>query len=327
MALEYAGFTFGATLLVAVLGARRRYAVVQVHNPPDFLAAVAVIPKLLGASVVLDVHDLSPDMFAMRFEGRRGARVADLVLRAVEQSAAFFADEVVTVHEPYRRELVDRGVPAAKTTVVMNAVDESVLPSRADQPRGGEFRVFYHGTITPSYGVELIVEAAGLVAPDVPDLRVELYGEGDALAGIQARAAELGIGNLLLTSGRYLPQREVLMHAREASVGVIPNLPTTLNRFALSSKLFEYVALGIPVVSADLPTIQAHFSADELRFFRAGDPVSLAEALLDVAQDPEQAAARAEAARTRYAEYEWSSQLRRYLNVLSRASGAHVNAR
>ena len=72
----------------------------------------------------------------------------------------------------------------------------------------------------------------------------------------------------MLLSGRYLPQAEVLAAVQSAHVGVIPNLSSRLNRFALSSKMFEYVALGVPVVSADLPTIREHFSDEEVLFFR-----------------------------------------------------------
>jgi glycosyltransferase involved in cell wall biosynthesis len=119
-------------------------------------------------------------------------------------------------------------------------------------------------------------------------------------------------------SGRFLPQAEVLERVQGASVGVIPNLPTALNRFALSTKLFEYVALGIPVVSADLPTIRRHFSDSELLFFRAGDVDALSAALLEIRCGPAAAAARTEAALERYERYRWPEQARRYAAVLAR---------
>ena len=132
---EYLGFTLLATLRAARL-ARGRYDVVHVNNPPDFLVLAAVVPKLRGASVIFDVHDLAPDMFAMRFGGRRGSRLADRLLRLVERSAARFADAVVTVHDPYRRELVARGIPAEKIVVVMNSLDERRLPSSRREQSG-----------------------------------------------------------------------------------------------------------------------------------------------------------------------------------------------
>jgi glycosyltransferase involved in cell wall biosynthesis len=256
----------------------------------------------------------------MRFGDRRGAGAADRLLRAVELAAASVADAVVTVHEPYRAELERRGVNAGKLTVLMNSVDESHLPPRHDNGRanGDAFRVVYHGTVTPPYGVDLLVRAAARAVADVKGLRLELYGEGDELADVQELATALGLSGRMHVTAAYLPHGEVLARVAGASVGVVPNRPTPLNRFALSSKLFEYVALGIPAVVADLPTLRAYFSDDEVRFFRAGDDSELADALAEIAADPAAARRRAAAARARYEAYRWPGQARRYVELLDR---------
>jgi glycosyltransferase involved in cell wall biosynthesis len=313
---EYLGFTVLASLRVARLSLKHRYAVVHVNNPPDFLIIAALFPKLLGARVIFDIHDLSPDMFAMRFGRSPGAGVADRVLRFAERLATSVADAVVTVHEPYRQELVARGVGVEKVTVVMNSVDESRLPGEPRDTDNGSFRVVYHGTLTPHYGIELLVEAVALVAPAIPSVTLEIYGEGDSVRAIRARTKELGLDHAVRLSDRFLPHEQVLAYVRHANVGVIPNLPTRLNRFALSSKLFEYVVLGIPVVSADLPTIRTHFSEEEVLFFRAGDASALADAIQGVARDPAASAMRARAARRRYEAYRWPQQAERYASVL-----------
>jgi len=315
---EYLAFTLLATALAARLAVNRRYGVVHVHNPPDFLIVAAGVPKLLGAEVIFDIHDLSPDMFEMRFGRRRGARLGERILRLVEVAATRFADVVLTVHEPYRRELATRGVPLEKIEVVMNTVDERALPpARTDESDDG-FRIVYQGTITPPYGLHLLVEAVSKIVRDVPETRLEIYGDGDSLPEIRSLVQTLGIGDRVYLSGKFLPHTEVLERVQAASVGVISNLPTRLNRFALSEKLFECVALGIPVVSADLPTIRGHFDESEVLFFRAGDADGLAAALLEVKRDPEAAARRADAARKRYEQYRWPEHARRYAEVLDR---------
>jgi glycosyltransferase involved in cell wall biosynthesis len=78
------------------------------------------------------------------------------------------------------------------------------------------------------------------------------------------------------------------------------------------------VALGIPAVVADLPTIRAHFSADEVHFFEPGDASSLAAAIVQIARDPEAAARRVEAARTRYQDYRWQRNAATYTELLWR---------
>jgi glycosyltransferase involved in cell wall biosynthesis len=319
VAREYLGFTALATAKVAALMRRRGYAVVQVHNPPDFLILAALVPRILGARVVFDIHDFAPELFAMRFGTRRGFGVANRLMQRVEGLAIRFATAIVTVHDPYRRALEARWVPAGKITVVLNSLDERLVPvtaSAKDETIG--FRVVYHGTITPYWGVVLLIEAAAQIVDDVPDLSLEIYGDGDALPEVRARASELGLTQRVHLSGRFLPQREVLERVSSASVGVICNLPEERNQTAIPTKLFEYARLGVPIATADLQAIREHFSSREVRFFRAGSADDLAEALREIATSPEAAQARADAARRRYENYAWPVSARRYVELLER---------
>jgi glycosyltransferase involved in cell wall biosynthesis len=317
-AWEYLGFTLAATARVARMWPRRRYGVVHVHNPPDFLIVAALLPKALGSRVIFDVHDLSTDMYGARFGDRRASVHVERVLRLCETAAAYVADRIVTVHEPYRRELASRGIPIEKIDVVMNTVDDSILPDESVSGTADTFRVVYHGTITPHYGVELLIEAAAKVATLVGNLSVEIYGVGDSLPQVEARARELGIEHLVTFSRRRIDHREVLARIRGASVGVVANLPGQLNTYALSSKLFEYVVLGVPVVCSDLPTLKEHFADDELMFFEAGNAEALADALRSVSLDGAAAAGRAAEALKRYRrDYAWTAQSERYRGVLA----------
>jgi len=320
LVLEYLGFTILAAGLVGARSLTRRYDVVQVHNPPDFLVVAALLPRLLGAGVVLDIHDLAPDMFVTRYGNRPLAGAVDRLLRGVERAAVSSAHVVLTVHEPYRRELVTRGARADRTVVVMNAVDEDLLPEAP--PPGADhdgFRIVYHGTVTPHYGVHLVVDALADLVGRVPGARLEVYGSGDAAGSIEAAAAKRGVADRV-TLTPELPHRVVLEKIQGASAGVVPNLPNRLNRFALSTKLFEYVASGIPAVVAGLPTLREHFDDDEVWFFEPGDSASLAEAIARVAASPEEAARRAESARERAAAYAWRAQGEVYLAALERAA-------
>jgi glycosyltransferase involved in cell wall biosynthesis len=316
VAREYLGFTLLATLKTAKLHRRNHYTVVQIHNPPDFLVAAGVYPRLRGAKIVFDVHDFAPELFELRFAGRRGARTALAILGAVERLALRFADAVVTVHEPYRRGVIARGVPPAKITVALNSPDEQLLPPPGRTDGGAGFRVVYHGTITPHYGLETLVEAIALVRDDIPELVVEVYGGGDALDDVKARADELGVRALFRFSDGFLASRDVLQRVQGANVGVVANLPVERNKAALPTKLFEYTAMEIPVVSSDLEAVQEYFSGDEVRFFTAGDSTALAEAIRSVAADPGSAAQQAARARARYEEYRWSLSAERYAAML-----------
>jgi glycosyltransferase involved in cell wall biosynthesis len=308
---EYFGFTAAAAVALASGAPEARPELIHVHAPPDFLLAAALVPRLRGARLLLDIHDLSRDMFTSRFGDGIAGRAGAAVLAAVERLACASADEVVTVHQPYADELARRGVRPQKISVVMNAIDErSLEPARRRRKRGDEhegFTVAYHGTVTQWYGLDLVIEALALARADIPGIRAIVIGVGDAMEPTRRLAAELGLGDRVEFLDA-MPQEATLERIATADCGVIPNKPTTLNRFALSSKLFEYVALGIPVAVARLETLARHFDDDEVAFFAPGDFGALASALVSIAKDPRAATARAERARARaQADYSWTS--------------------
>jgi glycosyltransferase involved in cell wall biosynthesis len=319
--LEYIGFATRSTLAVLETYRRERIDIVYVHAPPDFLIVAALIPRLLGSKVVLDIHDLSSHMFNVRFGGGLLGRQVERVLRLVERTSCALAHRVITVHEPYREELIAHGVAPGKISVVMNSPAANTLEiARAASANGASpdgFVVAYHGTVTHWYGVDLIVEAIARLEDRVPQLRGLILGEGDALPSAEALAHKLGVASRIDFPTTFVSQIEALTRVAGASCGVIPNRPTPLNRFALSSKLLEYIGLEIPTVVARLETLEAHFGPDEVTFFEPGDVDSLAAAIAWVAEHPEEARAKAVRARDRAQEYSWSASRARLLEALS----------
>ena len=153
-----------------------------------------------------------------------------------------------------------------------------------------------------------------LFGPDSPSR----YPRQHAARSVRVResARRLGVASRISFSGQYVPIAAALCEVARASCGVIPNRPSLLNRFALSSKLFEYVALEIPVVVSRLETLESHFSDDEVTFFEPGDAASLAEAVRWVATHSKEAEAKTRRARARAAAYSWERQRERYLSLL-----------
>jgi glycosyltransferase involved in cell wall biosynthesis len=324
MVFEYLAFGELALFWLAWHSMRRPFAIVHFHNPPDFLIIAGLLPRAIGSKLILDIHDLSPHMFAIRVPGR-GGMLASRVLTWVERLACAIAHEVITVHEPYRAELVKHGVPADKVRVVMNSADDAVL-SRARKAapfrgRSAPFRLAYHGTLTPWYGADLIVDAVAILRRSGLDVDAVIIGDGDQVASLREQVARLGLDGYVHLSGRYLPIETAIATAAAADCGVIPNRPSEINRFALSSKLFEYVAVGVPVVVSRLQTLSAYFSPDEVSFFEPDDAGSLAGAVRWVYEHPNEARARASRAALRAEEYSWSRGRRDLIHTYKRLVG------
>jgi len=160
---------------------RRRYSIVQVHNLPDFLVFAALIPKLTGARVILDPHDLMPEFYAERSQRSLDSLPVRLICWQ-ERLACRFADHVITVTELWRQALIERGQPADKVTVVMNVADDRIFHRDVtiDAARDdGRFRLIYHGVMDQRHGLDLALRAINLIRHTAPDIHLTLHGGGE----------------------------------------------------------------------------------------------------------------------------------------------------
>lgn len=325
---EYAAFTLLAVWTVLRLH-RRAKTVIHINNPPDFLMLAAVVPKLLGSRVIFDVHDLTPLMFDARFHGRPAARAVIKALTVQQRLACNFADRVITPHRPSARRISESGVPLAHIGIMMNPPDGEVLDrvlAAPQSPRDSKdgFVIAYHGTVTHWYGIDLIVDAMDEVREDLPQARAIILGDGDAIDQVRGHVRAAGLEDRVELSGRFLPNAEALTTVRSADCGVVPNLPSALNDLTLSGKLLDYTLLGVPAVVAELEVQAAHFDETEVTFFKPGDAHSLAQAIRWVAANPQEAAVKAQRARTRAEAYSWPHQRDAYQRLLAELAGGEV---
>ncbi|MFP3913780.1 MAG: glycosyltransferase family 4 protein [Actinomycetota bacterium] len=313
--LEYMAFFLAAGAALTVRHLRRRYDSVQVHNLPDFLVFAALVPKLTGARVLLDLHDLMPEFFAARI----GRSLRHPLVRLVvwqERLACAFADVVITVTDGWRERLVGRAVPADKVRVVMNVADPSLFQRRMDQPAHDGFNVLYHGTFSYRYGVDLLVEAAALLAERVGGLKVWLLGDGEYRPELERAVAERGLESVVEMSPGMLGVTELQPYLAAADAGVVPNRSTVFTDDLLPTKLLEYVAVGIPVVAARTPMVDACFDDDMVQFFNPGDAADLAEKLSALAASPEARRKLAESADRFTGENSWERVSRDYVALV-----------
>jgi len=321
--VEYLTFFLLASIKLIGLHLRRRYGVVQTHNLPDFLVFAALGPKLLGARVILDLHDLMPEFYA----ARGGHSMTSLAVRLViwqEQISCRFADHVITVTDIWRETLIARGVPTSKISVVMNVADTRIFrPSRAELPshhRNGALRLIYHGTLTHRYGVDLILQALAHVRHEIPGLCLTLIGAGDALDDLKRLAEELGVEDQVdFRSEVYASQLPPLI--AQADAGVVPNRNDLFTDTLLPTKLLEYVALDTPVIAARTRTIAAYFDDSMVRFFRPGDAADLADAILDLHTDRSHLELLARNARKFDEKHSWSQVSAQYVALVDRLNG------
>ena len=99
--LSYLEFFFRCLLKITWLQLEKRYRVMHVNNMPDFFVFCSLLPKRMGAKVILDIHDPMPNTFASKFQKEENGLPFKLLLWE-QQISASFADQVITVHDPIK---------------------------------------------------------------------------------------------------------------------------------------------------------------------------------------------------------------------------------
>ena len=287
---EYLAFLVRASWAATRANRRRHYAVVQVHSLPDFLVFAGLPLRLLGVPLVLDLHEAMPEFFRMRFPGASRRAVHRLLL-IQERLSIGVASAVVTVNEALAGRLVDLGVAADKITVLLNSPSLARFDAAAHPPRAfrsdGTLRLVYAGAVTPIYELDVAVMAVARLKVRRPDLPIvlDVYGRGDSEPALRSLATDLGVEDRVRFHGR-IPIEDVPAAIAAADIGLAPTRRDPFTDFSLSTKIFEYGAMGKPAVASRLPMVERTFPAGSVVAYDAGDPKALADAVLGLVDDP-----------------------------------------
>jgi glycosyltransferase involved in cell wall biosynthesis len=278
----YAAFILISSSILAARSLRRRYDLIYVHNMPDILVMSALIPKLLGAKVVLDLHDPMPELMTTIFKRSPESKIVKL-LRRLEKWSIARANLVITVSLTFKRIFCSRSCPPEKMAVVMNSPDTSIFSFREPQPLlwNGDghrrFVILYHGSLVERNGLELAIEAVARLCDAIPTIELRIIGSATPyLERMMAVAQSKGLGERV----RYLgPRRleDLVTEIDDCDLGVIPNQRNAFTEINTPTRMFEYLALGKPVIAPATSGIREYFSNDSLLFFEPGDANDLAK--------------------------------------------------
>lgn len=259
------------------------YDLVHVHNIPDFLVFSALPAKLRGAAVILDIHDIVPEFFASKFNREEGS----LFLRALklmEKYSARAADHIILANHLWLERYTARTAPAEKCSVFINHVDERIfrpVPHETD-PRAPV--VIYPGGLQWHQGLDIAIRAFGLIRDKLPHARFHIYGDGGYKANLVALVEELGLSSCVMFF-EPLSLREIAKVVGAADLGVVPKRADSFGNEAYSTKIMEFMSLGVPAVVSETRVDRYYFDNSVVRFFPSGDVEALAEAIYDVLTD------------------------------------------
>ena len=286
---NYICFMVSGSILLTRMYFRHRYKIIHVHNVPDFLVFMALIPRLFGAKIILDIHDVLPEFYCKKFGKEMDSSLARLLL-LVERLSIKFSHHVIAANDIWREKLIARNrLNPLHCTTLLNYPVMKFFEDNEVISKGDGFHIIYPGTLSHQHGVDILIRAMAIVKREDKNIHLDIY----PLANVSAIRRQLEELIITLNVKDIVHFHETVRPEklgdifRNADVGVVPKRGGGFTEEAFSSKIFEYMAAGIPVIASRTRIDTYYFDDSLIKFFTPEDHNDLAKCIIELYLEPE----------------------------------------
>jgi len=312
---EYLVFFIAASLQLIWFSLKKRYDVIEVSGMPDFMVFTAFIPKLMGTVVVINLYDHVPESYMQFFKVNEKSLVIRF-LRKIEGISVRWVDYCLGTQIITKQKIEAHGVSASKISVILNVPAEDYSThSLKPHKDNNTFSVMTHGSLLEIYGVQTLISATPLLVNEIPNIKVKIMGSGEYEPKLKLLAQSLGMDKYVDFLGFKDPP-VVPEYLSQADIGVV-TIKVDKNPM-LPNKLFEYLDLGIPTVSASIPAITTYFDQNAVMFYEPGNERDLARCIIELYKNPEKRKTLANSGKAAYEKYRWSAMKYEYLDIFNK---------
>lgn len=281
-------FLIRAFILSINLHTKRRFDIVQIHNMPDYLVFSALYLKIKGVYVILDIHDLTIELFKEKW-GHRKFRLFRPILLLAERLSIVFADEVLTVSDQCKLVLEKRN-PSKKINVIMNTPDLKYFPfnNKIINETNRRINLIYHGTIAERYGIHNLIYTVNELVKCGQKPFLTIIGNINSEYGKHlislVRDHKL---NDNVNFEKSIPYQIISERLKIADFGLVLPEISDYTHFGIPTKVFEYAAIGLPQIVSNLSSIKFVFREESICLVDPHNYENIAKNIIYLVSKPE----------------------------------------
>jgi glycosyltransferase involved in cell wall biosynthesis len=203
----------------------------------------------------------------------------------VERLSCAFSSHVIISNHLWHQKLTVRSIRPEKCTAIINYPDPEIFSPRLRQSNGhAEFLMCYPGTLNWHQGVDLAVAAMALLRERAPNLRLLIMGDGPDREKLQAMVIQKGLEDRVTLAG-MIPLEQVAETMASVDLGVVPKRKNSFGNEAFSTKIMEFMAMGVPVLASNTRIDQWYFDEGQVQFFESENIGDLAAKIMELMRD------------------------------------------
>jgi len=180
------------------------------------------------------------------------------------------------------------------------------------------FTIIYPGTVSHHHGLDIAIKAISIAKKEIPSLRLDLFARSNNLKYYNS-LRDL-IKNLDLEQNvrffQTVPIDRLLAICQRANIGIVPKREGIFASEALSSKIFDYMATGLPVIAAKTKIAEYYFPDSMIMFFEPENPQDLARCIIELYKNPEKGQSLSDSGKQFVADNNWEAKKQIYLDLV-----------
>jgi glycosyltransferase involved in cell wall biosynthesis len=308
-------FLLSSAAFIARRQLSEKYQLIHVHSVPDFLVFAAIVPKLMGTPVILDIHDVLPEFYASKFRVARGSFLFRCLV-LVERLSIAFADHAIVANHLWCERVAERCGMAQKCSPIRNYPARGLLNSKSRARGSGKFVITYPGSLNWHQGVDVAISAFAMIKDQMPDAAFHIYGEGPAKESLIRLAASLGLTNRVVFHG-LIPTEQIVRVMAETDLAVEPKRAgSQFGNEALSMKIFEFMAVGVPLVVSRTRIHQYYYTDALVKYYDGDDEAALAADIVLLRNNPDLRQRQVTNALKYVEAHSWDVERHQYLGIV-----------
>jgi len=312
--LKLIAFLLNSLVFLTSRHLKKPYNLIHVHSVPDFEVFATIFSKLKGAKIILDIHDIVPEFYASKFHADQ-KNILFKALVMLERLSCKYADHVIISNHLWEKTLLSRSVEREKCTVIMNYPDESIFYRRPRVRNEDKFIMIYPGTLGWHQGLDIALQAFASIKDQIPEAEFHIYGRGPEKKNLERLVIELGLENRAFIKDT-VPIEQIADIMANADLGIIPKRNDPFGGEAFSTKILEFMSLGIPVIVAETKIDKFYFNDSVLTFFKPGEANDLARCMVSLRKDKALRDHLKENAQKFVEDYRWEKRKQEYFALV-----------
>jgi glycosyltransferase involved in cell wall biosynthesis len=231
------------------------------------------------------VLNIVPELYISKFKASKDSKLFKILL-FLEKISIAFSDHVIIANHIWYERLIGRSTTIEKCTAILNYPDPLIFSPQSSNGKSDKFVITYAGSLQVHQGLDIAVRAIALLKDREPNVEFHIYGIGREQQNLTALAEELGISNQIQFKG-VVPMEKIPEVMSNVDAGVVPKRSDTFGNEAFSTKIFEFMAMEIPVIVSNTKIDKYYFDDSVVCFFESGNEQSLAEKIVYLKNDNE----------------------------------------